>query len=391
MESVRADTGNLEDVPVYRTLIEADEFAAVAEVLQSGWLGMGRAVARFEEGVHQAIAAGSRHVVAVSTGHAALHLSMVIAGVGPGDEVIVPSFTHLADVQAILAVGAQPVFCDIDPLTLCIDIDQAAALVGPATRALLIMDYGPHLCDYDSASSLAEAHGLRIVHDAAHAFGSSYRGRPVGSFSDLCIFSFDPVKALTAIDAGIVVVQHQEERQRLHRLRLLGSDQPAETMYRNDRTWDYDASDDGFRYHLSNVHAAIGVEQLAKLDRIRSTRQAICRRYQEQLKAVQGVEAPACDFDDLNPFLYYVRVPAEHRDRLRDHLAQRGIGTGIHWRPAHLHSRFGGFRRGPLSVTERVGAEILSLPLHSGMADRVVDRVCNEVAAYFRGRAAPTG
>jgi dTDP-4-amino-4,6-dideoxygalactose transaminase len=155
-------------------------------------------------------------------------------------------------------------------------------------------------------------------------------------------------------------------------------------MYRNDRTWDYDATDDGFRYHLSNVHAAIGVEQLAKLDRIRATRQAVCRRYQEQLKAIQGVEPPACNFDDLNPFLYYVRVHAEHRDRLRDHLARRGIGTGIHWRPAHLHSRFAGFRRGPLSVTERVGAEILSLPLHSDMADRVVDRVCNEVAAYFR-------
>jgi dTDP-4-amino-4,6-dideoxygalactose transaminase len=350
---------------------------------------MGRAVARFEEGVHQAIAAGSRHVVAVSTGHAALHLCMVIAGVGPGHEVIVPSFTHLADVQAILAVGAEPVFCDIDPLTLCIDIDQAAALVGPATRALLIMDYGPHLCDYDSASSLAEAHGLRIIHDAAHAFGSFYRGRPVGSFSDLCMFSFDPVKALTAIDAGVIVVRHEEERQRLHRLRLLGSDQPAATMYRNDRTWDYDATDDGFRYHLSNVHAAIGVEQLAKLDRIRATRQAVCRRYQEQLKAVQGLEAPACDFDDLNPFLYYVRVDAEHRDRLRDHLARRGIGTGIHWRPAHLHSRFAGFRHGPLSVTEQVGAEILSLPLHSAMADRVVDRVCDEVATYFRPR--PTG
>jgi dTDP-4-amino-4,6-dideoxygalactose transaminase len=160
-------------------------------------------------------------------------------------------------------------------------------------------------------------------------------------------------------------------------------------MYRNDRTWDYDATDDGFRYHLSNVHAAIGVEQLAKLDRVRSTRQAVCRRYQEQLKSVQGVEAPACDFDDLNPFLYYVRVHAEQRDGLRQYLAERGIGTGIHWRPAHLHSRFAGFRRGPLSVTEQVGAEILSLPLHSRMADEVVDRVCDEVAAYFGGWSRP--
>src|SRR5205807_1326281 len=206
-----------------------------------GWLGMGKAVAHFEQGVHRAIAAGSREVVAVSTGHAALHLSMLIAGAGPGDEVIVPSFTHLADVQAIVAVGAEPVFCDIDPLTLCIDVDRAAELIGPATRTIVLMDYGPHLCDHAAAAALAEERGLRIVHDAAHAFGSAYHGRPVGSFSDVCIFSFDPVKALTAIDAGIVVVRDEIELHRLRHLRLLGSDQPVEAIYRNEKTWDYDA------------------------------------------------------------------------------------------------------------------------------------------------------
>jgi dTDP-4-amino-4,6-dideoxygalactose transaminase len=389
---VTIDTSAPEAIPLYKPLVETEDVAAGSAALADGWLGMGQSVMAFEEAVHRAIDAGSRATVAVSTGHAALHLAMIVTGAGPGSEVIVPAFTHLADVQAIIAVGAQPVFCDIDPLTLCIDVDRAAELVGPATRSVVIMDYGPHLCDYAAAAALAGARGLRVVHDAAHAFGSAYHGRPVGSFSDVCAFSFDPVKALTAIDAGIVVVRDEIEQRRLRHLRLLGSDQPVDAIYRNEKTWDYDAVDIGYRYHLSNVHAAVGLAQLAKLDQIRAARQAACRRYQEQLKTVSGVQLPPSDFDDVNPFLYYVRVDPSVRDDLRAHLAEQGIGTGIHWRPAHHHTRFRGFREGPLHVTEQVAEEIISLPLHSAMAEATVDRVCDEVAAYFRGaRRAPAG
>ena len=374
-----------EPIPLYRPLVETEEVQAGSAELAGGWLGMGQAVLAFEEAVHRAVGAGGRSTVAVSTGHAALHLAMIVAGAGPGTEVVVPAFTHLADVQAILAVGAEPVFCDIDPLTLCIDLDRAAELIGPATRAVVLMDYGPHLCDHAAAAALAEEGGLRTVHDAAHAFGSAYHGRPVGSFSDICIFSFDPVKALTAIDAGVVVVRDEIELHRLRHLRLLGSDQPVTASYRNEKTWDYDAVDIGYRYHLSNVHAAVGLAQIAKLDVIRAARQAACRHYQVRLKTVEGIGLPPTDFDDVNPFLYYIRVAPGVRDNLRSHLAQRGIGTGIHWRPAHLHTHFGGFRAGPLPVTEQVGDEIISLPLHSAMTEAVVDRVCDEVAAYVAG------
>jgi len=377
---------NVEQIPLYRPMVDAEEVAAATADLAAGWLGMGRTVSAFEEAVHRAIGGGPRATVAVSTGHAALHLAMIVVGAGPGTEVIVPAFTHLADVQSIVAVGAEPVFCDIDPLTLCIDLDRARELIGPATRAVVLMDYGPHLCDHDGAAALAAQTGVRTVHDAAHAFGSAYHGRPVGSFSDVCIFSFDPVKALTAIDAGIVVVDDEIDLHRLRHLRLLGSDQPVEAIYRNEKTWDYDAVDIGYRYHLSNVHAAVGLAQLAKLDSIRAARQAACRRYQERLKTVDGVQLPPSDFDDVNPFLYYVRVDPALRDDLRRHLAAQGIGTGIHWRPAHLHTRFRDFRHGPLHVTEQVGEEIISLPLHSAMSTDVVDVVCDEVAAYFRGR-----
>lgn len=371
-------------IPVYRSLIEDEELEAAVRCLQQGWLGMGREVGRFEEAVHQAIGSpGDRHVAALSTGHAALHVALLVAGIGPGDEVVLPAFTHLSDVQAVLACGGSPVFADVDPMTLCLDVERVAELFTPSVRAVIAMDYGGRLCDHDALAALAGTHGLRVVHDAAHSFGSSYRGRPVGATSDICMFSFDPVKAVSAVDAGVVVVRTPEELGRVHRLRLLGSDQPAATMYGNSRTWDYDTVEDGFRYHLSNLHGAIGCAQVAKLDLIRRTRQATCLRYTEQLKEVAGVSVPATDFEGINPFLYAIRVEREHRDPLRSHLDALGIDTGIHWRPAHLHTHFSGFRRGPLDVTERAGAEVISLPLHSCMPDDLVDRVCEGVASYF--------
>jgi dTDP-4-amino-4,6-dideoxygalactose transaminase len=370
-------------VPIYKALIETEEMEAAERALRHGWLGMGGFVGELEEAVEKVIGAGSRRAVAVSTGYAALHLSLVIAAVGPGDEVIVPSLTHLADVQAIRAVGAEPVLCDVDDATLCLDPEQVHALIGPRTRAVLSMDYGPHLADHAAIAQLAAEHGLRVVHDAAHSFGSSRGDDMVGSFSDVCMFSFDPVKAVSCVDAGVVVVRTEDELRRLRALRVLGATNPAELAYGHGRTWAYDVVEDGFRYHLSNLHAAIGLAQLAKLDTIRWTRQAACRLYDARLGHLDGLTVPDADVTGLNPFLYYVRVHDGRRQELREHLAAKGVETGIHWVPVHHLTLFAGCRRGPLDVVERAGAEIVSLPLHSGMPEEVVERVCDAVVSFF--------
>jgi len=345
---------------------------------------MGLEVERFESGVRRAVEADDHSAVAVSTGGAALHIAMLVAGVEPGTEVLLPSLTHLAGVQAVLAAGGEPVFCDVDDQTLCIDVERAAEQVNGRTRVILAADYAGNLCDHNGVTSLAAGGGLRVVHDAAHSFGSSYEGRPIGSFSDICVFSFDPVKALTCIDAGVLVLRPGSEGRIARELRLLGTNQPPEVMYKNARTWDYDTVRPGFRYHLSNLHAAIGLAQLAKLDRIRANRQANCCRYQEQLKGIDPVRVPDSDFVDVNPFLYYIRVPSEERDPLRAHLAGLGIETGIHWRPAHLHTLFAQSRRGPLEVTERAAAELIALPLHSQLLGTEIDAVCEGITGYFR-------
>ena len=371
-------------IPVFKPLIEKEEIDASRESLELGWLGMGSYVSAFEEKVKEIIGAEDRYVAAVSTGTAGLHIALLVAGVGPGDEVIVSSFNCSADFQAIGWVNAEMVFCDCDDVTLEIDLTRAEELITPKTKAMIVMDYDCILCDHDAIAAFAKKHNIRIIHDAAHSFGSSYKGKMVGSFSDICVFSHDPVKTVTCLDGGTVVVKTAEELKYVHELRLLGMQQPASVMYQNQRAWTFDVERVGFRYHMLNMHAAIGLAQLGKLDVISETRRAASRHYNALLKDLPQVRVPQTDFEGVNPFLYYIRVPEEHRDNLRAELKANGVDTGIHWQPGHLFSLWKDCKAGDLSVTNKVGKEILSLPLHSKIPLSVVQEVADQVHAYFR-------
>ncbi len=375
----------MDRIPVFRPLLEADEMAAVSGAIELGWLGMGSFVGEFEEALKRVIGAADRHVVAVSTGHAAIHLSLLAAGVGPGDEVITPSLNNIADLQAILATGAQPVFCDVDPQTLCISVPSAERMVGPETRAIIATDYFCHLADHDAVDALARPRAIRVIHDAAHSLGSRYKGQPVGSHSDTTIFSFDAVKTVTCIDGGAIVVDTEEQALVLREMRLIGMSQSAEVMYRNQRAWTYDVTRLGFRYHMANLHAALGLSQLEKLDVITETRRAACRRYNERLSVATHIAVPPSDFSDVTPFLYYVRVELGQRDEFRAFLQDNQIDTGVHWQPGHDFTLFSDCRRDELPVTEIVAQEIVSLPLHSKMPTSLVDHICDVVLDFDRG------
>lgn len=373
----------MKHIPVFKPLLEEEEFNAAHEALSLGWLGMGSYVGRFEDAIKSFLGSADRHVAAVSTGHAALHIGLMLAGVGPGDEVITPAFNNIADFQAILAVGASPVFCDIEDDTLCIDLEQAERLIGPKTKAMIVMDYACVMCNHDRVAEFSKKHGLRIIHDAAHSFGSLYKDRIVGSFSDICMFSFDPVKTITCIDGGALVVRSQEELEMIHELRLIGMGQPSTVMYQDQRAWTYDVRRLGFRYHMANLHAAIGLAQIDKIARISSVRREICLNYNVRLKEVPFVKTPRTDFEGVTPFLYYIRVPEAEREGLRAYLFERGIDTGIHWQPGHWFTLFKDCRRGNLAVTERVGCEVLSLPLSSDMTTDMADTIATAVSSYF--------
>lgn len=371
-------------IPVFKPLIEEEEISASREALEMGWLGMGSYVSKFEEEVKRVIGADDRYVAAVSTGTAGLHIALLVAGVKPGDEVIVAAFNCSADFQAIGWVGADIVFCDCDDITLELDLLKAESLVSDRTKAIIVMDYDCIISNHDAIAKFANKHGLRVIHDAAHSFGSEYKGRKVGSFSDICVFSHDPVKTVTCLDGGSIIVRTKEELAYVHELRLLGMQQPATVMYNNQRAWTFDVERVGFRYHMLNLHAAIGIEQIKKLDIISSTRREASRRYNELLSDLHQVRCPDTNFDGVNPFLYYIRVSRDHRDGLRKYLRENGVDSGIHWQPGHQFSLWKSCRSGDLSVTNRVGEEILSLPLYSKISMSDIDEVAYKIHQYFR-------
>jgi len=366
-------------IPVFLPHIGIETAKAAVDALELGWLGMGSYVGEFETRLAEYLELRGRQVVAVNTGTSALHLAMLVAGVRPGDEVLTPSFNNIGDIQAIKAAGAEPVFCDIDERTLGIDVEKAEPLVSPRTKAVIGMDYDGIPCALEALEAMAERHGIVVIHDAAHSLGTRVNGRTMGNFGDITVFSFDPVKLITCIDGGALVVDSEEKVAALHRYRLLGMDQSAERMYANNRAWTYDVADQGFRYHLANLHAAIGLTQLARIDEFIASRVRACRHYNTVLADVEGVITPQTNFDDVAPFLYYIRVLDGHRDALIDALKAAGVDTGIHWIPGHRFTFMQNARRGDLSVTNRVGSEILTLPLHSFMDLETVDQVATAV------------
>jgi dTDP-4-amino-4,6-dideoxygalactose transaminase len=366
--------------------VGVDTIKAVVDALHAGWLGMGAITQAFEEGLASFLELRDRHVLATNTGTSALHLGLLAAGVGPGDEVITPAFNFVADHQAIVATGAAPVLCDVDDATLGLDPDKAEALVGPRTKALLPLHFGGLPGRLKELYAMAERRGLRVVEDATHAFGSRADGRPLGSFGDITCFSFDPVKVITSIDGGAVVVGDRRMLERLRHWRFLGIDRETHERYKNSRAWEYDVVGQGFRYHMTNINAAIGLSQLARVNEFIAARRASCRLYNARLAGLADVRCPATDFTDVAPFIYTIRVAAGRREALIEHLKRRAIATGIHFLPAQDFSFLKNCRRGDLSVTERVTREILTLPLHTLMAPDLVERVAAAIREHVERR-----
>ncbi|HXN08102.1 MAG TPA: DegT/DnrJ/EryC1/StrS family aminotransferase, partial [Candidatus Acidoferrales bacterium] len=315
---------------------------------------------------------------------AALHIALRAAGVGPGDEVITPSFNYVADHQAIHMCGADIVMCDIRDDNLGIDCEKAAALCGPRTKAIVPLHFAGIPCDIKGVYELASKRGLRVIEDACHGFGSLVDGKRIGSFGDIAAFSFDPVKVVTSIDGGCVIVQDHAELERLRHLRLLGIDRDTTERYKNRRAWDYDVVSEGYRYHLTNILASVGISQIKRVEGFISTRQAVCRQYNEAFHALPGVKTPATDFLGVSPFIYSLRIRDGKRQALVDHLRGLQIDAGIHFVPVHKHTFFKDARRGDMSVTDRVVEEVVTLPLHSCMRQDFVERVIDGVRSFFR-------
>ena len=373
-------------IQVSKPSLGPDELAAVGAVFDTGWLGLGATTYAFEQALSAKF--GGREVVAVNTGSAALHLALASLRLEPGDEVIVPSVTFAASIQTILAAGGTPVFCESRDQDLLVDVDDIERRLTPKTRAIMPVHYCGQACDMDRLLSLARRHGLTIVEDAAHAFGSTYQGRPVGGFGDLTCFSFDPIKNITCGEGGAVVTGSPAIADALRRMRLLGIDKDTWHRYRNTRSWQYEVTGPGFRYHMPNFCAAVGLAQLPKLDGFVARRRAIARAYDARFAALPAVQTLAVDYAEAAPHIYIVRVGAGVRDAFMAHLAGRGVGSGIHYIANHIQPYFTRYVREPLPRADRLWQEIVTLPLYADLTDDEVATVIAAVESYEESGAA---
>lgn len=358
--------------------IGEEEIGEVVETLRSGWIGQGQRVARFERDFAQAVEA--RHAVAVSSCTAALHLSLVVLGIGPGDEVIVPALTFAASATAVEHAGGTPVFCDVEPETLLIDLEDCARRLTSRTRALVVVHFGGLPCDMDAVSAFAAEHGLAVVEDAAHAVGTSLDGRPVGSFDSLCCFSFYANKNLTTAEGGMITTQDAELAERLEMLRLHGLSTDAWKRYATKSYVPSELETLGFKYNLTDLQAAIGIHQLAKLERHQARREELAARYDEALAGEPGVSIQRRTLPGrmvrhaLHLYLVLLDLDSYRvdRDEIVAALRAENIGAAIHYRALHLephYQRRFGLAPETFPVALDASARVLTLPLWPTMAD----------------------
>lgn len=361
-------------IPLQRPFLGDEELLAVGSVFETRWLGMGARAAEFEERLKELL--GAEHVIVVNNGTAALHLALA-AVLGPGDEVIVPSFTYVATIQAIVTAGGVPVFAEIEQDTINLDPDDIGRRITSKTRAVLPVHFGGLACNMDALLEVIRDVGQKIwvVEDAAHAFGSSYNGRKVGTLGDLTCFSFDAIKNITCGEGGAVTALDADIAGRIRKKRVLGMDSS------NGRTRIAEA---GFRYHLSDINAAIGLVQLTRMNDFRIRKQHIVREYDEAFADLQARNLVKLvrHNSETFPFFYTIRITNGKRDEFRSFLEARGISTGVHYYPNHLHPFFGS--RAALTTTELIYRQLVTLPLHYEMSDADVGRVISVAYEFFR-------
>jgi dTDP-4-amino-4,6-dideoxygalactose transaminase len=365
-------------VRLMRSVVGDAELAALERIIEDGYLAMGAEVLAFEDELGEFLG-GERKVVCVNTCTAALHLSLEACNIGPGDEVLVPSLTYVATFQAISASGATPVACEVDPATCFIDVDDAASRITPRTRAIMPVHLFGLTGDLDGVYRLANNYGLRVIEDAAQSFGSSYKGSLIGARGDIVCFSFDGVKQVTSGEGGAIVTADPEVTRRVMDNRLLAVQRDSEKRYTNGRSWDFDVVDQGYRFHMSNLMAAIGRVQLRRFEKeFRARRIEIAQTYDRMLQGIPGIRLMNIDYASVVPFSYATFIENGRRDAVRAALTEEGIETGIQYKPNHLLTKYGGGTVS-LPVTEALYEQELSLPMHPLLTYEDQDRAAQVI------------
>ena len=374
-------------LPYGRQQVDESDIAAVVEVLRGDWLTNGPAVTRFEDAFAEAV--GARFAVALSSGTAALHAAVHVAGIGPGDEVILPSLTFLASANSILYCGATPVFADIDPATLNLDPAAVEARRSPRTKAVLPVHFAGLPCAMDRLLAVAGEGKLCVIEDAAHALGAEWQGQRVGAIGDLTTFSFHPVKHITTGEGGMVTTSNPDLASRLRRFRNHGIEREVR---QRQTTWRQDMVDFGFNYRLSDIHSALGWSQLRRLEAGLKRREAIASQYEAAFCQVpEAIPAPtlpkARHAWHIYPLRLRLEALREDRETIFRALRAENVGASVHYLPVHLHPYYRerlGTSRGLCPAAEEAADRLLTLPLFPQMSDQDVADVITALRKVLR-------
>jgi dTDP-4-amino-4,6-dideoxygalactose transaminase len=364
--------------------IGEEEKREMMDTLDSGWITTGPKTERFEALFAEYV--GARHALAVYSGTSALHLAVVASGIGPGDEVIVPTYTFASTAHVVLHAGARPVLVDVDPMTCNLTADRIAAAVTERTRAVIPVHFGGDPCDLDAIRQVAVRHDLRVIEDAAHAAGSAYRGKKIGGHGGVACFSFYATKNMTTGEGGMLVDESEETAERARVLSMYGI-QDARRIWKRYAprgSWFYDITEIGFKCNMTDIQASLGIHQLAKLDGFIARRAGFARRYHEAFADVPEIWTPPMPPSDRVHawHLYPIRIHPERlaigRDEFIERLKQENIGVSVLFRPLHLHTAYRnllGDTAGRFPAAESVFERTIALPISPAMSDADLDSV----------------
>jgi perosamine synthetase len=364
-----------EFIPFHRPAIGDDEIQSVVETLKSGWLTTGPKVKRFEEEFARYL--GCRHAVAVNSGTAALHLALDAIGIKEGDEVILPTMTFAATAEVVLYFKARPVLVDCCPDTLNLDPYQIERAITPSTRAIIPVHMGGQSCDMDPILELARHHNLNVIEDAAHALPAAYHGKKVGIVGDITCFSFYATKTITTGEGGMATTENPEWANRMRMMSLHGISHDAWKRYTKEGSWYYEILDPGFKYNLTDIAAAIGIEQLKKCDEFWQARQRIAMNYSKAFADLKQIQLPICQNEIQHAWhLFVIQLILERlkidRNQFIDALREKEIGTSVHFIPLHLHPYYRdkfGYKPEDFPNASAAFERIISLPIYPGMAE----------------------
>lgn len=372
----------LKKIPYGHQSISNKDISAVSDVLQTDWITQGPTVARFEKKLASYV--NSKYAVAVSSGTAALHLACLAAGIGPGDEVIVPTLSFVASVNCVLYCGAKPVLVDVYEDTLTINVEETKKKITKKTKAIIAVDFAGHPADWDKLKRLSKKYNLTLIDDAAHALGSKYRDKMIGSIGELTTFSFHPVKTITTGEGGAITTDKKEFYEKLIRLRHHGI-YKSDSLGKKYGSWFYDIKDLGYNFRLTDIQAALGISQLAKIDKFIKRRREMWQRYNKAFDKTRKLILPmekgnySCAWH-----IYPIRIISNKitRKEFFDKLTTAGIGVQVHYTPIHLfnfYKRKFNYQKGSFPVAEKYYKSTLTLPLFPDLKPQDQDHIIRKV------------